>query len=88
MRLFSPFIGPSNKILKLKLSRIKKGAFFGLMIGLLSGLIRMILDFVYIEPSCGEEDNRPGIVKNVSLCSFNFLFWNNFEVKNSFLWDI
>ena len=35
------------------------------MIGLLSGLIRMILDFIYIEPSCGEEDNRPGIVKNV-----------------------
>ena len=37
------------------------------MIGLISGVIRMILDFVYIAPSCGEEDNRPSIIKNVNL---------------------
>ena len=35
------------------------------MAGLLTGCIRMILDFVYIAPSCGEEDTRPAIVKNV-----------------------
>ena len=43
----------------------EKGAFWGLMAGMLTGVIRMILDFVYIEPSCGQPDNRPGVVKNV-----------------------
>jgi len=43
----------------------EKGAFWSLMAGLLVGMIRMILDFVYIEPACGEEDSRPSIVKDV-----------------------
>jgi hypothetical protein len=38
------------------------------MIGMVIGLIRMILDFVYYEPPCGEPDTRPGIVKNVTCC--------------------
>jgi hypothetical protein len=42
------------------------------MAGLLTGCIRMILDFVYIAPSCGEEDTRPAIVKNVIIV-FNFV---------------
>ena len=33
--------------------------------GLLTGLVRMVLDFLYHEPPCGIEDDRPSIVKNV-----------------------
>ncbi len=43
----------------------EKGAFWGLMAGLLTGFIRMVLDFIYLEPACGEEDHRPSIVKDV-----------------------
>jgi hypothetical protein len=35
------------------------------MIGMVVGIIRMILDFVFYEPPCGEEDTRPGFIKNV-----------------------
>ena len=38
------------------------------MIGLLTGSIRMILDFVFPRPYCTEEDTRPeGIVKILSM---------------------
>ena len=36
------------------------------MAGLVIGSIRMILDFIFTEPACGEEDLRPGIIKNVN----------------------
>lgn len=48
----------------------EKGAFWGLMAGLITGLSRMILDFIYVEPSCGEEDLRPAIVKDVHYLNF------------------
>ena len=35
------------------------------MFGMLTGLIRLILSFVYLEPECGQSDTRPSIVKNV-----------------------
>ena len=35
------------------------------MAGMVTGVIRMILDFIYIEPACGEVDQRPSIIKNV-----------------------
>ena len=38
------------------------GAFSGLMIGLIVGVIRMTLDFIYTEPRCGEVDMRPRIL--------------------------
>lgn len=47
----------------------KKGAFFGLMAGLITGVIKMILGFVYLDPLCGEEDHRPAIIKNVFIFS-------------------
>ncbi len=62
-----------------------KGAFWALMTGMITGVIRMILDFVYAEPACGEVDHRPSIIKNVNdnlfqsyvhtcmLCSFKFI---------------
>ncbi|XP_041134169.1 sodium/glucose cotransporter 4 [Polyodon spathula] len=46
------------------------GAFWGLMIGLVIGFIRMIMEFVYTVPSCGEVDNRPALVKDVHYLYF------------------
>jgi sodium/myo-inositol cotransporter 11 len=46
--------------------KFEKGAFWSLMAGMVIGIVRMILDFIYIEPACGEEDTRPIIIKNVS----------------------
>ena len=43
------------------------GAFWGLMIGLIIGVLRMVMDFSYPEPLCMEHDTRPSIVANVSL---------------------
>ncbi|XP_049645076.1 sodium/myo-inositol cotransporter 2 isoform X4 [Suncus etruscus] len=41
----------------------EKGAFAGLIFGLLLGLIRLVLDFIYVQPLCGEPDERPEVVK-------------------------
>ncbi|CAH1787470.1 unnamed protein product [Owenia fusiformis] len=38
------------------------GAFWGILIGHFCGVVRMILDFVYTPPGCGEEDTRPAVV--------------------------
>ncbi|XP_072273629.1 sodium/myo-inositol cotransporter 2 [Pyxicephalus adspersus] len=43
----------------------EKGAFWGLTIGLVVGLIRMVLDFVYPAPRCDQADVRPGVVKYI-----------------------
>ncbi|GCB72248.1 sodium/glucose cotransporter 4 [Scyliorhinus torazame] len=48
----------------------EQGAFWGLMVGLTLGLIRMIMEFVYGAPSCGEVDQRPGILKDVHYLYF------------------
>lgn len=53
-----------------------KGAFWSLMVGLMTGLIRMILDFIYIEPPCGELDTRPSIVKDVCIKLIYCVFTN------------
>ncbi|VDP29344.1 unnamed protein product [Schistosoma margrebowiei] len=47
-----------------------KGAFFGLIYGLIIGFIRMILTFVYTDPICGEDDIRPWIIKNIHYMYF------------------
>lgn len=41
-----------------------QGAFWGMLIAQVWGLVRFVLDLVYPVPGCGEEDTRPGIVKN------------------------
>uniref|UniRef100_A0A8C5WK14 Sodium/myo-inositol cotransporter 2 n=1 Tax=Leptobrachium leishanense TaxID=445787 RepID=A0A8C5WK14_9ANUR len=43
----------------------EKGAFWGLTIGLAVGIIRMVLDFIYVAPQCDQPDTRPGVVKYV-----------------------
>ena len=61
----------------------EKGAFWSLMVGMLVGVIRMILDFVYVQPPCGEVDDRPMIIKDVAshflLTIYQIIFLNQFE---------
>uniref|UniRef100_A0A2K5WU25 Solute carrier family 5 member 9 n=1 Tax=Macaca fascicularis TaxID=9541 RepID=A0A2K5WU25_MACFA len=46
------------------------GAFWGLMSGLGVGLLRMILEFSYPAPACGEVDRRPAVLKD-----FHYLYF-------------
>uniref|UniRef100_A0A7N8WJU0 Solute carrier family 5 member 9 n=1 Tax=Mastacembelus armatus TaxID=205130 RepID=A0A7N8WJU0_9TELE len=48
----------------------EQGAFWGLMTGLVVGLLRMILEFSYIPPSCGQPDRRPAVLANVHYLYF------------------
>jgi hypothetical protein len=51
-----------------------KGAFYGLMIGLVCGLIRLIWEFSYSIPGCGDEDIRPAIIK-INYLYFAIILW-------------
>ncbi|XP_070780069.1 sodium/myo-inositol cotransporter 2 [Enoplosus armatus] len=51
----------------------EKGAFWGLVIGLLVGCIRMLLDFIYPAPLCYEVDDRPGVLKYVHYLYFSIV---------------
>ncbi|XP_068575190.1 sodium/myo-inositol cotransporter 2 isoform X1 [Cebidichthys violaceus] len=51
----------------------EKGAFWGLVVGLLVGCTRMLLDFIYPAPLCYEEDDRPGVLKYVHYLYFSTL---------------
>ncbi|KAJ8303989.1 LOW QUALITY PROTEIN: hypothetical protein KUTeg_017572 [Tegillarca granosa] len=51
------------------------GAFYGMMIGLVIGLIRMGLDFGYASPKCGEVDNRPDIIAKVHFLHFTIILF-------------
>ncbi|EDO43582.1 predicted protein [Nematostella vectensis] len=46
------------------------GAFWGMMIGFVVGALRMILDFRYQSPRCGDADERPAITANVHYMYF------------------
>uniref|UniRef100_A0A8C0BG90 Solute carrier family 5 member 9 n=1 Tax=Buteo japonicus TaxID=224669 RepID=A0A8C0BG90_9AVES len=48
----------------------ESGAFWGLMVGLAVGLVRMIIEFIYSTPSCGEEDRRPAVLKDLHYLYF------------------
>lgn len=43
------------------------------MVGLLLGVIRLVLDFIYPEPQCGERDLRPGVVKYMHYLYFSMV---------------
>ncbi|XP_064189411.1 sodium/glucose cotransporter 4 [Anguilla rostrata] len=51
----------------------EQGAFWGLMVGLAVGFVRMIMEFVYGTPSCGEQDPRPAILRDVHYLYFALL---------------
>ncbi|KAI1233610.1 Sodium/myo-inositol cotransporter 2, partial [Lamprotornis superbus] len=51
----------------------EKGAFWGLLLGLLLGVVRLVLDFIYPEPRCGEPDPRPGVIKYMHYLYFSMV---------------
>uniref|UniRef100_A0A8C1VWR5 Sodium/myo-inositol cotransporter 2 n=1 Tax=Cyprinus carpio TaxID=7962 RepID=A0A8C1VWR5_CYPCA len=51
----------------------EKGAFWGLIVGMVVGCTRMVLDFVYPTPQCYESDNRPDIIKYVHYLYFSII---------------
>ncbi|KAL4835752.1 hypothetical protein H8958_004439 [Nasalis larvatus] len=51
----------------------EKGAFWGLISGLLLGLVRLVLDFIYVEPRCDQSDERPVLVKSIHYLYFSMI---------------
>ncbi|NXF14595.1 SC5A9 protein, partial [Rhodinocichla rosea] len=51
------------------------GAFWGLMAGFVVGVVRMILEFSYSAPSCGEQDRRPAVLKDVHYLYFALILF-------------
>ncbi|GAB1288744.1 Sodium/glucose cotransporter 4 [Apodemus speciosus] len=49
------------------------GAFWGLMFGLVVGILRMILEFSFSAPACGEVDRRPAVLKDCHYLYFALL---------------
>lgn len=54
---------------------ILQGAFWGLMVGLVVGVIRMALEFAYQAPSCGQEDPQPAFVADVHYLYFAIILF-------------
>ncbi|XP_061432732.1 sodium/glucose cotransporter 4-like isoform X2 [Lethenteron reissneri] len=53
----------------------EQGAFWGLMAGFLTGVIRMGLDFGYGTPACGDPDPRPPVLARVHFLHFTVLLF-------------
>ncbi|MBN3303943.1 SC5AB protein, partial [Amia calva] len=51
----------------------EKGAFWGLLLGLLVGCVRMVLDFIFPVPQCFDPDMRPDIIKNIHYLYFSII---------------
>uniref|UniRef100_A0A8C9MQ70 Sodium/myo-inositol cotransporter 2 n=1 Tax=Serinus canaria TaxID=9135 RepID=A0A8C9MQ70_SERCA len=51
----------------------EKGAFWGLLLGLLLGAVRLVLDFIYPEPRCGQPDGRPGLLRHMHYLYFSMV---------------
>lgn len=41
--------------------------------GLLLGLIRLVLDFIYPQPRCDQPDERPAVVKYIHFLYFSMI---------------
>lgn len=52
-----------------------QGAFWGLMAGLAVGLVRMVLEFSYQAPSCGQTDQQPAVVASVHYLYFAIILF-------------
>ncbi|WAR03091.1 SC5A9-like protein [Mya arenaria] len=48
----------------------EQGAFWGILAGHTCGVIRMVLDFVYPAPDCGDADTRPPVVARIHYTYF------------------
>ncbi|KAL5256229.1 hypothetical protein ACHWQZ_G011448 [Mnemiopsis leidyi] len=53
----------------------EKGAFFGLCAGSIVGIVRMLMEFSYSTPKCGEEDTRPVIITVHYMYYAIIVFW-------------
>jgi sodium/glucose cotransporter 1/sodium/glucose cotransporter 9 len=55
----------------------EQGAFWGLMVGLVVGLVRFIWEYSYSNYPCGEdgESEKPSIIKDVHYLHFGILLW-------------
>uniref|UniRef100_A0A3P8WYX6 Sodium/mannose cotransporter SLC5A10 n=1 Tax=Cynoglossus semilaevis TaxID=244447 RepID=A0A3P8WYX6_CYNSE len=49
------------------------GAFWGLMVGLVVGVCRMVLEFAFPPPRCGLEDSAPAVLRSVHYLHFAIL---------------
>ncbi|CAF3775401.1 unnamed protein product [Adineta steineri] len=57
----------------------EQGAFAGLMVGFIFGVIRMVLEFSKHGPLCGEIDKRFWFIRNINFMYYAlFLFWLTF----------
>ena len=45
------------------------------MVGLVAGVTRMILDYVYVEPECGLPDDRPMLIAKVHYMYFALILF-------------
>lgn len=50
-----------------------QGAFWGLMVGLVVGVCRMVLEFAFPPPRCGVEDSAPAVLRSVHYLHFAIL---------------
>jgi len=50
-----------------------QGAFWGLLLGMLLGVARMLMEFTNPAPLCGEPENRPMILYKVHYLYFGML---------------
>lgn len=50
-----------------------QGAFWGLILGLLLGFLRLVLDYIYPQPPCNQQDTRPAVVKDVHYLYFSMV---------------
>ncbi|XP_021360257.1 sodium/glucose cotransporter 4-like isoform X2 [Mizuhopecten yessoensis] len=48
----------------------EQGAFWGMLVGQVTGITRMILDFIYPSPKCGEVDDRPAVISKIHFTYF------------------
>jgi len=59
------------KYLLFRLFFFHKGAFWGLLLTHVCGVIRLVLVFVYPTPTCGEPETRPAILYKVHYLYFS-----------------
>jgi len=46
------------------------GAFWGMLLGMIVGIVRMLMDFILPQPACGEPDGRPFLLMKVHYLYF------------------
>ncbi|MED6244282.1 hypothetical protein ATANTOWER_002505 [Ataeniobius toweri] len=56
-----------------RLHSLSKGAFWGLMVGLVVGVCRMVLEFAFPPPRCGIVDSAPMVLRSVHYLHFAIL---------------